>query len=373
MDRTESKIKVLMIVANLRPSNGVASFAMNYYRALDPNVVTVDFALYEDRETPYYKDIYEKGGRIFILPPINQYKKHIAECRSILAEGKYDIIHDNSLLITLPLMREAKKAGIPVRILHSHATKMGETKIREFRNSLFLPLLIKEANTYFACSNMAGQAMFKNHPFVFVPNVIPAEEFKYDHNVRKAVREKMGVSDEDYVIATVGRVAYQKNPFFAVDVMAEYMRNHSNVRYWWIGSGPLQDELEAYVRKYGLEESIVFFGSRTDVRDLYQAMDMFFLPSIYEGLPLTGIEAQAMGLPMVVSDSITDEMVYTDLVHAVALSSPVEEWVKIIIECRQSSSERSMYSKELKNSIFSSATAGDRLTGFYDRELNRER
>ena len=121
-------------------------------------------------------------------------------------------------------------------------------------------------------------------------------------------------AESKIVVGTVGRLAAEKNPFFAMDVFQAFLERKSNAEYWWIGNGPLSEDVKKYIYRKGLERSVRLFGSRNDVVDLYQAMDVLFMPSTFEGLPVTGIEAQAMGLPMVVSDTVTNEMCYTDLV-----------------------------------------------------------
>lgn len=131
-------IKVLMLLPNLRVSNGVASFAMNYFRNLNHDEVQMDFAIYSDVQTPYYEEIRKQGRRIYVLPSIKRIDLHIKCCLDILNQGQYDVIHDNTLIITLPMMWCAMLKRVPVRILHSHNSKLGETKKKEIRNKAFL-------------------------------------------------------------------------------------------------------------------------------------------------------------------------------------------------------------------------------------------
>ncbi len=358
-----------MLVTNLHISNGVTTFAMNYYRGLVSEGVRTDFALLQDSESPYYSEIEKNGDRVFVLPSVKSMGRHIRECRRILKEGCYDIVHDSSLIKTIPMMTEAERAGVPVRILHSHAAKMGETPLKELRNSMLLPALKSRANTYFACSEAAGRAMFGDAPFTVVPNVIPCGFYRFDAEERSRVRSGMGIGEEETVIATVGRIAHQKNPFFAADVMSEYLKTHPMARYWWIGDGPLLEKLAACVKEKGMEERISLLGNRSDIRALYCAMDVFFLPSLFEGLPLTGVEAQAMGLPSLLSDSITAELIYTDLVEMESLASPVSRWCEKLEELAALRPDRASYSETLKNSVYSSEGAGKRLSGLYEKLL----
>ena len=195
-----------MLVPNLRVSNGVTSFVMNYFNDLDHQKVQMDFALYSDRETPYYETVRKAGGKVFILPDLKKPSAHIRACRRILSEGHYDIVHDNTLHISIPMMWCAKRAGVPVRILHSHNSKMGETPIKALRNKTFLPVLRSLATDYAACSQLAGRAMFGDREFTVIPNVIQTEKYHFDPNVRERVRQSMNAQDK-FVVGTVGRLA----------------------------------------------------------------------------------------------------------------------------------------------------------------------
>lgn len=358
------KINVLMLLPNLRAANGVASFAMNYFRNVDKEKIHIDFALYADRPSPYYEEIKQAGSKIYVLPNIKNLKEHFRVCKKILSEGHYNIIHDNTLHISIPMMWCAKNAGIPVRILHSHSAQMGETKLKAIRNKLFIPILLGLATDYVACSKVAGENLFGKKHFTVIPNVINAEKYVFNENKREQIRKSMHVEDK-FVIGTVGRLAYQKNPFFAMDVVKELLKKVPNAEYWWIGSGTLDNEVRKYVKQQGLENNIKLLGSRNDVIDLYQAMDVFFLPSLFEGLPVTGVEAQALGLPMVVSDTVTDEMVYTDLVEYVSLEQNKNIWVKKITEVIKKANVRDKYSTNLKQSIFTDKNCAEILAKLY--------
>ena len=361
-------ISVLMLIPNLRVSNGIASFAMNYFRNLDHQQVHMDFALYEERPSPYYDEIRQVGGKIFFLPSVKNIRSHIKVCMEILEQGYYDIVHDNSLHITLPMMACAKVCCVPVRILHSHNSKMGETRYKEMRNRLFLPILRSMATDYMACSNAAGYTLFGRNCFTVMPNVISTKKFVFDQNKRKNIREKLGAGSK-YVIGVVGRLARQKNPFFAIDVFQEFINICPNAELWWVGNGPLEDDVNQHIKSKGLINAVRLLGSRNDVVDLYQAMDVFFMPSLFEGLPLTGVEAQAMGLPIVVSGTITNEMMYTDLVDFVSLSGSVGVWANHLKKALDRKVNRGSYSDKLKNSVFSDIECGERLTNLYTKLL----
>lgn len=365
-----SKIKVLMLVPNLQVANGVASFVMNYLRNLNHDAVQMDIVSYRKGASPYYAEVKSFGGNVYFLPSIKNLPLHIKMCNQILNEGQYDIIHDNTLHISIPLMWCAKRRGTTVRILHSHNSKMGETKTKELRNKVFRPVLCSLATDYVACSHVAGKMLFKEEKFEILPNVIRTEIYKFNESKRREVREKMGVQDK-LVVGTVGRLAEQKNPLFAMKVFEQLLKIESNAEYWWIGDGELGESVKQYINQAGLSQNIKMLGSRDDTADLYQGMDVFFLPSLFEGLPVTGIEAQAMGLPVVVSDSVTSEMVYTNLIDFVSLSEPLQAWANHLKGASTLTHNRENYSKQLKESMFSDEDCGEKLQLLYNRFLKK--
>ena len=357
------QIKVLMLLPNLRVSNGVTSYAMNYFRRLDHSRVRMDFAVYKDRDNPYEEEIRAAGSNVFILPPLKSVLSHYNACRKILNEGKYDIVHDNSLLVTYPMMKVAGKHSA-VRILHSHNSKLGDSAKKEKRNARFLPHLLKQTDKYAACSDLAAKALFGDASYEFIPNVIDAENYCFNTDTRAEIRRVMKATDKK-IIATVGRVSAQKNPFFALDVFDIVAERDPEAEYWWIGSGALDKTVSDYVATMKHGDQVRLLGSRNDMRDLYQAIDLFFLPSLFEGLPITGVEAQAMGLPCVISDTVTKEVVYTDLVRFVSLQESKEKWAGIICELLNRTGEREGRTEDLIGSVFASNNAGVHLEQYY--------
>ena len=318
-------IRVLMIGPSLELSNGVASFQMNYIKNISSKDVEFDFAILYERPSPYIDQIKNRGGKIYLVPKINDIFNHIKISYQIIKEGKYDVVHDNSLNKTIFLMFFSKILGVPVRILHSHSAQLGETKKKKIINSIFLPILKQQCNLYLACSELAGKCLFKRKKFIFIPNAIDMSKYSESVKIRKSVKETFNCQDKT-IIGTVGRISPQKNPFFAMDVFKEYLKRNPHAMYWWIGTGILDDEVKEYTKKIGIENYVKFFGSRSDVNELYQAMDVLFMPSLFEGLPVTVIEAQAMNLKCVISDVITQEVEFSNLINWVSLNEKAEKW-----------------------------------------------
>lgn len=360
---SDKPIKVLMVVTNLRVSNGVAAFAINYLRKLDSKEIQMDFAVYQEWENNYNEEIKALGGRVFLLPSVKNPVAHYRMCKKLLTEGNYDIIHDNTLLITFPIMRAAKKR-IPHRVLHSHSSCLGDNPAHEKRNKLFMPLLKRCANHYAACSSKAGKAMFGDKPFDIIPNVIDTERYRYNAKTREIVRKRENCTDK-LVIATVGRVTEAKNPFFAVDVFESVAEKLPDAEYWWIGSGLLDERLKEYVASKKIKDRIRLFGNRNDTPDLYQAMDLFFMPSVFEGFGMVCVEAQAAGLQCVVSDTLVREVDVTGNVKFVSLNNSKREWADIIIKTLSGGQNREDPYECVRNCCFSDTEAKTLLSDYY--------
>ena len=367
----EKPIKALMVLPNLRPSNGVTNFVMNYFRGINHNEVQIDFATLSYRESPYLEEVQKVGSKVFILPSLAKHPvKHIKKCREIIENGNYDIVHDNTLIQSIPIMCAAKKQ-VKVRLLHSHSTKMGESGLKELINHTFMPVLLSMATNYSACSINAGKAMFGKSTFFIIPNVIDTSKFRTDIKRREVIRKKFQVGGKK-VIGTVGRLADPKNPFFAFDVFEEVIKLFPNVEYWWIGSGPLDDIAAQYIEKQGLREKVHLLGSKDDMPDLYSAMDVFFLPSKYEGFGLACIEAEATGLPCVVSSEFPQEIDLTGNVKFLSLGACKSKWAHAIISALETNIDRIQANEICQNSIFSRNRSGDILVNEYKRLIEMQ-
>ena len=365
----DRQIKVLMMVPNLRVSSGVTNFVMNYYRNVDHNKVKIDIVTLSYVESPYIDEVKANGSEVFFLGPLLEHPiKHIRLAKKVIAEHDYDIIHDNIILKSLPIMKYAKKK-IPVRILHSHAINLGETGFKEKINRMLLPLLTKKATHFTACSSNAGKAMFGDKKFTVIPNIIDTDILKFDEEKRDEIRKKENVTCR-YVVGTVGRLAEAKNPVFAANVMEEVLKRRSDIEYWWIGSGPLEEQLKNCIKEKGLTDRIRMLGSRDDLNYLYQGMDVFFLPSKGEGFGLACIEAEASGLPCVVSTEFPSEVNISGDVVFLPLEKEIDTWATAIINAIDKQTDRNNANKILRDSAYSKAGSGNKLTDYYIHVLS---
>ena len=366
----KAAINVLMLLPSLRVGSGVASFAIAYFRKIDKSKVHIDFACYSQKKESYAEEVESSGSKVFYLPPVFSLRKHIKTCREILQNGNYVIIHDNTLINSIPFMQVSKQF-VKIRVLHSHSSKLGETVLKAARNRIFLPRLRSLATDYAACSDLAARTLFGKRKYFLIPNVIDSGKFNFDVEQRKRIREQMNVNNK-VIVGTVGRCASQKNPFRAFSIMEKVIQNNPDVEYWWVGNGPLLEQMKKYVTKKGLNNKIKLLGNRTDIADLYQAMDVFFMPSKFEGLGIACVEAQITGLPCVVSDVIPHSVAFTNLVKFISLSKTNIFWADNIISASIKNEARRSYKTELANSCFSDENAGDRLKEYYERLLENE-
>ena len=305
-------MKILFVVKNLRISNGVSSYVMNYYRKLKQLDYKMDFLIINDTESPYYDEINQNGDSIYILP---SYKKNIFLVIKFLLslfDNNYDIIHSNVVNSGSLILFLAKLKKIKVRILHSHATQVGDSLFKRIRNIPFKIMAVCCSNSFFACSKLAGQDLFKKKKFYVINNAVDIDKFKYNEQHVQSL-SKLYNLDSKYTILTVGRITKQKNPYFIVDIMDELVKIDNNYKLIWLGSGDMDLEIKEYIKNKNLNDNILLLGSVKNVNEFYSLSKIFILPSFYEGLPVVGIEAQISGIYCFFSDKITKEVALSNV------------------------------------------------------------
>ena len=331
------KLKILYVLNNLDLCNGIASYSMNYYRKIRKEI-EIDFLISSDSyDSTYIEEILQNGDKVFFLPEINykSLKSFIKEVSSFFQKNhKYDIIHCHTVNVGFFYMLYAKRYNIPVRILHAHATISSDKFINKIRNDMLQPYTNTLATHFFACSQMAGESVFKRNPFYVIKNAIDSEKFIFNANVREKMKSNLDLCD-NFVVGTVGRITSQKNPFFIIDIFNEIKKMLPNAKLLYIGEGPLYTDIRKYIKKLSLQDSVIFLSNRKDVNKLYQAMDVFLLPSLYEGLPVVGIEAQCSDLLTLVSDTITPELKIIDSTQFLSLNQNPQIWALRAVESKR--------------------------------------
>lgn len=306
-----SALRVAHVVGKML-GGGVEAVVMNYYRHIDRDKVQFDFIVDGDSRLVPKCEIEYLGGRVFEVPPYQKLPAYMKALGDLLERERWQVVHSHINALSVFPLGAAKRVGVPVRIAHSHSTG-GKG---EWAKNALKALLRTQANRYpthrFACSEHAGTWLFGNEvDFVIVRNAFEVGEFAFDGTSRNCVRNELGLTRSQRVIGHIGRFMAQKNHAFLLHVFAELTKRRSDVVLVLVGEGPLRPLIENMAIEYGISTRVRFLGQRGDVKRLYQAFDAFVLPSLYEGLGLVGIEAQAAGLPCVFSDAIPREVSLT--------------------------------------------------------------
>lgn len=315
---------------------GIESYIMNLYRNIDRERFQFDFVTNQNGEIAYKDEIKNMGGKIYPLTGRNEnFFKHYFELFSFFRKHKeYKIIYDNSLsLVNIDFLVFGTLNNIKTRILHSHNNNsMNEKKnpIREWLAKFHKVYIQKFANHFFACSEMAGEWMFGDIPFVVIKNAIDPKMFKYDESIRHTIRKKLRLEDK-LIIGSIGRLQYQKNPEFIVDIFKEFHTMFSNSVLLHVGDGDMREKVEQRIEKYDLQNNVLLMGVRNDIPDLLQAIDIFLLPSRFEGLGIVLVEAQVSGLKCYTTKyTVPNEVNVTGLITYTSLEESAEVWANKI-------------------------------------------
>lgn len=334
-------IRVLQIVTYMG-RGGLETMIMNYYRNIDRNKVQFDFLVHRQEEADYDKEIVALGGKIYHMPMLNPFSKsYFNALDSFFKEHKYDIVHCHLDCMSAYPLKIAKKNGVRVRIAHSH--NKSQDKNLKYPIKLYSKRLIpKYATHLLSCGKEAGDWMFNGKPYTILNNAIDAQSYRFDKQIREEMREQLGFNQEDFVIGHVGRFNHQKNHNFIIDVFNFVHKKNTAAKLVLVGTGDGQKAIKEKVESLALSDSVLFLGNRTDVNKILQAMDVFLFPSLYEGLPLSIIEAQAAGLPCVISDNVPPECIVTDLIEAASLDDALAKW-EIVITSQKSVKRKDTY------------------------------
>ena len=335
MEKNEP-IRVAQIIGKWL-GGGVESVVMNYYRHIDRTKIQFDFICDEDSTNIPYGEIEKMGGKVILIPPYQKVFKYHKKLKEVLKSGGYKIVHSHINTLSVFSLFAAKCAGVPVRIAHSHSTTNKKEKKKNLLKQVLRPFSKVFATDYMCCSELAGRWLFGNKEYdngnvYLLNNAIDLDKFKYDEEKRKEKRKELNIEDSTLVIGHVGRFVEQKNHRFLIDIFNEVHKQKENSILLLAGQGPLMEEMKEKVKILGIEDSVKFLGQRSDINELYQAMDLLLFPSLYEGLGMVVVEAQISGLPCVVSTEIPKIAKVTKKITFVNLENKTETWNEIIFK-----------------------------------------
>ena len=366
--------RVLQIMGGLK-RGGLESFAMNIYRTIDRNEIQFDFLLTQFVGGDYEEEARSLGANIYYLPPRNKgYRAYIRALDQFFEEHHdYVAIHEHiSSLTSIDPAYYARKYGIPVRILHSHSSSIQKSLRFHWVHTLLhymnKPRVRSWATHYFGCSDKALDWVYKytgvRSKAKMINNGIDCEMYSFNHTVRDDVRNELNIGPEDFVIGHVGRFIPLKNQSFLVDILEEVHKSIPSAKLILVGDGETQKSVQAKALEKGLVDSVIFTGVRSDVLRLMQAMDIFVMPSWFEGLPVSLVEAQASGLPIVASSTISHDSDLTGSIMFKSIEESSKEWATSIIEWKERIGRPDNIQK-IKNAGFDTNTIVSQLTDIY--------
>lgn len=366
------KVKVLYFVDRMR-HGGIQQLAVEIAKHMSKDI-QMDFLVLNDGQTyPLEDTIKELGYNLYkvnawIYKPTDYMNYYREIDKFFKSHHDYKVVHINTSSKNFLILKIAKKYKIPVRIAHSHNIGFqSKSKAQILMGNMFKPLLKKYATDYFACSKLAGEWLFgkknvENGKVKIIHNAVDYQKFKLNKEVRKNIRKDLNIDDK-IVIGHVGRFTNQKNHTFLIDVFNEIHKKNKNTVLMLIGIGEKEEEIKEKVKSLNIEQNVLFLGFKDNVNELMWAMDVFLMPSLYEGLPVVGVEAQATGMPCIMSkDVVTDEVKITSGVKFISLNEPAEKWAEEILN---SDLKRKNTEEELKNAGYFIDDMAKELADFY--------
>lgn len=327
-------INILYVFGDELRHGGIENFMMNYFRHINKNVIRIDFAIQGNSRGAFDDEIESAGSCIYRLPkPSQHFLQYKRDFSGILKSGKYKIIHSHCDAMNFRILRLAKKCNIPVRISHSHNTEHilpGKSKFKILYYEYSRKKIVKYASVCYACSKEAGNWLYGNAPFKIVPNAIDIEKFLFNVGQRKMLRKKYEISENTIVLGHVGRFDVQKNQMFLINLLRILLKNQ-NAKFLLllVGNGWMRKSIEKSVMNYQLEKYVIFTGEVDNPQDYYNMMDIFLMPSLFEGYGIALEEAEVNGLPCIASEYIPKEV--SVLNHIRYLPLDLDLWHENII------------------------------------------
>lgn len=364
------------IVAGKVHSGGKKNLIMEYYRHVDRNKVQFDFICDSDSQAIPVDEIESLGGRVYIITPYQNIFKNMADMKKLFRENKYPVVHAYNSTMNLFPMFVAKQCRIPVRISES-LSMAHEGDWKTIIKKMLRPMSKMFANYYMSCGNDCGRWQFGNKLFkagkvdVF-KTVINTDFNAYNPELREKTRKKYGWENK-IVIGHIGRFTAQKNSVHMIEIFGAIARKNPNAVLCLIGDGELKDDMMNKIKELEIEKQVSYLGRREDIQQFYNAMDCFLLPSLYEGLPVVGLEAESCGLPVFFSTEITREANACELGHFIDLQESVDVWAnEILMACEKNIPIRRSHAKEVRKAGFDSASEAIRMQQYYFDAIERE-
>ncbi len=361
-------IRVAQIIGRVA-EGGVERMVMNLFENIDHSKFVFDFFVENTSIIIDEKKINAYGGRVIFIPSYKRIIQFKRVLKDSFLKNHYDIVHANMNALNFLPLKVAKKCHIKIRISHSHSSSHKKERIRHLIKLIFRKFSKRYATNYLACSKLAGNWLFgKDTDFQVINNGINIQEFTFDKEKRATIRKMLNISPHDKVIGHVGRFCSQKNQKFLVDIYREISLMSSKVHLLMVGSGQDLPKIQKYVEKHHLL-NVHFVGPVSNVSDYYSVMDCFVLPSLYEGLPVVGVEAQANGLKCFFSNDVTSESKLLPETEFMSLKEGPKHWAINIQKYLDLNKERVL--SNIPNN-FDIQSSSNKLFNYYKNVLKKQ-
>lgn len=333
-------IRILQVIAGMN-AGGMETMIMNYYRNIDRNKIQFDFLITAKEKCFYEDEINKLGGNIYRITARNiNLLKNRKELKEFFKKNKYEIVEFHQGITYYYPLKMAKKYGVKTRIIHNHGIDRVFLKKYKIYNEIFAKRRISGlATNYFSCSEEVNDQLFsnkilKNNNIEIVPNAIDIEKYRYNYTVREKIRKELNIEENTKVYGHIGTFTYPKNHKFLIEIFANISQKEKKSKLILIGNGALKSDIKREVEEKGLQEKVTFLGTRKDIDKLLSAIDCFLFPSIFEGIPLTLIEAQSNGVPVIMSDTISEKVLINSNCKRISLEDK-EKWIEESIKIKK--------------------------------------
>ncbi|MGN1114632.1 MAG: glycosyltransferase [Oscillospiraceae bacterium] len=365
----------IAVVMGKMHSGGKKNLVMEYYRNIDRSKIQFDFICDADSNAIPKDEIKELGGRVYEIAPYQHIFKNMSDMRKICKSNNYKIMHSYNGTMNLFSMFVGWLTHIPVRI--NESISMGHSADKK----TILKNILKPFSRMFATHFMSngevcgrwqfGDKLYNEGKVKVFKTVINTDINKFDPEVRDRTRAEYGIED-NIVIGHIGRLTEQKNTLFIIDIFNEIIKQEPKAKLLIIGDGNLREAMLDKIKSYGISENVLYLGRREDIQQFYNAMDCFLLPSLYEGLPVVGVEAENCGLPMFFSTEIPKESsACPDLGHFISLDKSAKEWADDVLKAaKKSIGKRTGRTEEVKAAGFDSGIEAEKLLDYYENVLS---
>lgn len=367
----------IAISVNKCDSGGQKSLVMAYMRNFDQNRVKFDLIVDADSNSIPYNEMKELGGGLYVIPPYQKIVAHVKALHKLFKENHYDVLYAANNTMNLFPLCIAYYNGIKVRASESLTMASPLEKKKTAMKTVLKQFSHMYCNYFMANGKDCGIYQFGRKAYndgkiaIFL-SPVDAKANTFDPSLREDTRNKYGWED-NIVYGFIGRFAAQKNPLFLIDVFYHISKKQNNAQFVIIGAGALEQQMLEKIEILGIKEKVSWLGRREDIRQFYNAFDAFILPSIYEGLPVVGVESQAAGLPIFFSDAVTREAAVAELGHFISLEKSPENWADIVIEeTMKAIPNRRGRESDLRKAGFDAVSETERLTVYFENAVKEQ-